>query len=98
VFAQGTTAPTDRGKDVAIMAGDGMKLPQNGNGLTGQRHDLRLAHLHPLRGNPPYGLITVEDELGPFGGAEFAGTNEYIRSEFEGGCGRGLTDVAVDGS
>jgi hypothetical protein len=56
------------------VAFQGLQLAKNGSGLTRERHDVCLAHLHALGWNAPLGAFKVE--FGPLRCAQFARTHE----------------------
>jgi hypothetical protein len=55
-----------------------------------------LPHLHLGARDPPFGRVEID--LGPFGGAQLSGANEYQRCQLERETGVGMAVVSVDGT
>lgn len=74
-----------------------MELAEDADGLPGQRHDVRLAHLHPSRPDSPLGMLSVQVDPGPLGGAKLSGAHGHVGRKFQRRSRRRLAIVAVDG-
>ena len=59
-------------------------------------HDVEVAHFHTFARDAPFG--DVEIELRPPRAAEFAGTNEDKRRQFQRSGRDGLSPITVDGA
>jgi len=79
IIAHVSLAAPGSWEDKTAIAGKRLQLTQNGDGLTGERNDVRSLGL--ARGIAP--LRCVEIDILPFSAAQFARANEQQRSEAE---------------
>jgi hypothetical protein len=55
-----------------------------------------LAHFHAFASDAPFGLLAVECELAPLGGAKLARAHKHVRREPKCTVRRRLPDVSID--
>ena len=81
-------------KDEWARAGERSNLAQDGNSLTGERHVVRVAHLHALGRNAA--LRGVEINLRPLSGTQLTRSKENNRCKLQGVVSRGLANIVVN--
>ena len=62
--------------------------------LRGEGHDVPLAHVHTLSGNPPFRRIEIK--FRPLGAAQLARPNENQRCELQSNRSRRVAIVDID--
>lgn len=94
VFADGSVERLQGGEEVLAAGGDGVQLAEPFDDLSGEGHDVKLAHFHSLAGYAPLGTVKVD--LAPFGIAQLARPHEGPGGQLQGVGGRRAAAISID--
>lgn len=95
VFAHWAAARVEGREDEAGWPAILLQLDQIADHLSGQRDDMRSAHLHPLLGNFPRRRLEIE--FAPIRHAQLAGARQDMRGNLESKAGDWRARISVDG-